>query len=196
MAEVATNQQVPLDTIPISPEEPHDGNGGAASSGGNGNDYSEQNPITVFHDSSNFNVKHPLMNKWTLWFTKPPSGKVHQQSRFSFYRLLPLCIQRLLFAFVRYLLHAVAILLWKVYVFMIMHIDTDQTDNWNELLKQVISFDSVEEFWGIYVSFLLLAQSLPLKPPVTQKPQANSRQTQEQHLSCLRTCLKIRLPPL
>jgi len=32
--------------------------------------------ITVFHDPENFNVKHPLMNKWTLWFTKPPSGKV------------------------------------------------------------------------------------------------------------------------
>lgn len=24
--------------------------------------------------------------------------------------------------------------------------------DWNELLKEVISFDSVEEFWGIYVS--------------------------------------------
>lgn len=32
--------------------------------------------ITVFHDPINFNVKHPLMNEWTLWFTKPPSGKV------------------------------------------------------------------------------------------------------------------------
>lgn len=32
--------------------------------------------ITVFHDAENFNVKHPLQNSWTLWFTKPPSGKV------------------------------------------------------------------------------------------------------------------------
>ena len=32
--------------------------------------------ITVFHDPENFNVKHPLMHEWTLWFTKPPSGKV------------------------------------------------------------------------------------------------------------------------
>ncbi|KAI9739664.1 MAG: eukaryotic translation initiation factor 4E [Cirrosporium novae-zelandiae] len=55
--------------------------------------------ITVFHDPNNFNVKHPLMNEWTLWFTKPPSGK---------------------------------------------------GDNWNELLKEVVTFDSVEEFWGIY----------------------------------------------
>ncbi len=30
-----------------------------------------------------------------------------------------------------------------------------QGDNWNELLKEVISFDSVEEFWGIYVGHLL-----------------------------------------
>ncbi len=27
-----------------------------------------------------------------------------------------------------------------------------QGDNWNDLLKKVITFDSVEEFWGIYVS--------------------------------------------
>ena len=32
--------------------------------------------VTVFHDPNNFNVKHPLMNQWTFWFTKPPSGKV------------------------------------------------------------------------------------------------------------------------
>lgn len=32
--------------------------------------------VTVFHDPDNFNVKHPLMHEWTLWFTKPPSGKV------------------------------------------------------------------------------------------------------------------------
>ncbi|KKZ67960.1 translation initiation factor 4E [[Emmonsia] crescens] len=55
--------------------------------------------VTVFHDPDNFNVKHPLMHEWTLWFTKPPSGK---------------------------------------------------GDNWNELLKEVVTFNSVEEFWGIY----------------------------------------------
>lgn len=32
--------------------------------------------VTVFHNAENFNVKHPLMHDWTLWFTKPPSGKV------------------------------------------------------------------------------------------------------------------------
>ena len=66
---------VPLDTIPISPE-------GDDSAGRNGAgeaekiDYKEGEEITVFHDPENFNVKHPLMNTWTLWFTKPPSGKV------------------------------------------------------------------------------------------------------------------------
>lgn len=60
---------VPLDTIPISPE-------GGSAEDGKKSDYSESQPITVFHDPENFNVKHPLMNTWTLWFTKPPSGKV------------------------------------------------------------------------------------------------------------------------
>lgn len=32
--------------------------------------------VTVFHNPDNFNVKHPLMHEWTLWFTKPPSKKV------------------------------------------------------------------------------------------------------------------------
>ena len=71
------NTQVPLDTIPISPEkenvdpkmssEDSSDSNGASKSG---------DPVTVFHDSDNFNVKHPLMSEWTLWFTKPPSGKV------------------------------------------------------------------------------------------------------------------------
>lgn len=61
MAEVAAPPAPPaLDSI--------DTNGDATSS----------EPVTVFHDASNFNVKHPLMHKWTLWFTKPPTGKVNQ----------------------------------------------------------------------------------------------------------------------
>jgi translation initiation factor 4E len=59
---------VDLSTIPISPE------GGNKSEEARKPSGDEQ--ITVFHDPDNFNVKHPLMNKWTLWFTKPPSGKV------------------------------------------------------------------------------------------------------------------------
>ncbi|KAI1184185.1 translation initiation factor eIF 4e-like domain-containing protein [Nemania serpens] len=84
-------EQVDLTTIPISPSgDKHD-----APSSVDTND----KIITVFHDKDNFTVKHPLQNKWTLWFTKPSSGK---------------------------------------------------GDNWNDLLKEVIIFDSVEEFWGIY----------------------------------------------
>lgn len=71
MAAVAANPQspVPLDTIPISPE------GGV--NGGSSSEHKEGHPVTVFHDKDNFNVKHPLAHKWTLWFTKPPSGKVN-----------------------------------------------------------------------------------------------------------------------
>jgi len=58
------NGQVDLSTIPIDP------------AGEKESSQSETEQVTVFHDKDNFNVKHPLMNKWTLWFTKPPSGKV------------------------------------------------------------------------------------------------------------------------
>jgi len=58
-------------------------------------------PLTVFHDPKNFNVKHPLMNTWTLWFTKTPSA-------------------------------------------------TGPKEHWADLLKEVITFDSVEEFWGLF----------------------------------------------
>ena len=103
MAEVASNgpaathnptSPVPLDTIPISP-------GGELTDATNGSGQFDDGEkiVTVFDDPTNFNVKHQLQHKWTLWFTKPPSGK----------------------------------------------------QDWNELLKEVISFDSVEEFWGIYV---------------------------------------------
>jgi translation initiation factor 4E len=71
MTEVAS-QPVPLDTIPISP----DGVVGNGSSETPSLSFSSTDPVTVFHDPEHFNVKHPLMNKWTLWFTKPPTGKV------------------------------------------------------------------------------------------------------------------------
>lgn len=89
------DEQVDLSTIPISPNGKEDAAAAAAPDSGK--------PVTVFHDKDNFNVKHPLQNKWTLWFTKPPSGK---------------------------------------------------GDNWNDLLKEVITFDSVEEFWGVHVSLI------------------------------------------
>lgn len=61
------NGQVDLSTIPISP---------TGVDGEEKKPHTESEQITVFHDKDNFNVKHPLMHKWTLWFTKPPSGKV------------------------------------------------------------------------------------------------------------------------
>jgi hypothetical protein len=63
----ATNmdQQVDLSTIPVSP-----------TGAGAGSNDADGKVVTVFHDKENFNVKHQLQNKWTLWFTKPPSGRV------------------------------------------------------------------------------------------------------------------------
>jgi len=90
------DKQVPLDQIPISP----DGAMTDATNGTTNGSHSADTDkiVTVFDDPANFNVKHQLQHTWTLWFTKPPSGK----------------------------------------------------QDWNELLKEVISFNSVEEFWGIY----------------------------------------------
>lgn len=61
-------EQVDLTTIPISPngDKPEDPSSADV----------DGKIITVFHDKDNFTVKHPLQNKWTLWFTKPSSGKV------------------------------------------------------------------------------------------------------------------------
>ena len=76
MAEVATapatNGNLPLDKPADENAAP---NGSAAPTTDGGDN------VTVFHDPNNFNVKHPLMNQWTLWFTKPPSGKVWRPSK-------------------------------------------------------------------------------------------------------------------
>lgn len=65
------SEQVDLTTIPISPE---------GETGLDAATETNERFITVFHDKDNFNVKHPLQNKWTLWFTKPSSGKVSHPS--------------------------------------------------------------------------------------------------------------------
>lgn len=75
------DQQVDLSTIPISPSGEGAGEGAKDADG---------KVVTVFHDKENFNVKHQLQNKWTLWFTKPPSGKVGFPSDASFLVLLEL----------------------------------------------------------------------------------------------------------
>jgi hypothetical protein len=66
------SSQVDLSTIPISP----DGSNSNENKKPSG-EKEDEGQITVFHDKDNFNVKHPLMHKWTLWFTKPSSGKVY-----------------------------------------------------------------------------------------------------------------------
>lgn len=55
------------------PNKPLESTGPDAANATNG---SSSDIVTVFHDAENFNVKHPLANTWTLWFTKPPTGKV------------------------------------------------------------------------------------------------------------------------
>ncbi len=105
------SEQVDLTTIPISPDGGNKPDGAKTEDG---------ETVTVFHDKENFNVKHPLTSRWTLWFTKPASGKVCSA--------VPLPRHN------RFVL------------------TTPQGDNWNDLLKEVITFESVEEFWGVYVS--------------------------------------------
>jgi hypothetical protein len=68
MAEVAMPTEPPKGLNGDSAMDSNDENAPPATS--------DTENITVFHDVENFNVKHPLQNSWTLWFTKPPSGKV------------------------------------------------------------------------------------------------------------------------
>lgn len=70
-----------------------------------------ENKDTVLSNKEEFTAKHPLNNKWTLWYTKPQVNK---------------------------------------------------SENWHDLLKPVITFSSVEEFWGIYNS-IPQANQLPMK---------------------------------
>ncbi|KAI8585701.1 translation initiation factor eIF 4e-like domain-containing protein [Geranomyces variabilis] len=78
--------------------------GGSTSASGN----AEDDLMTVFEDPVNFNVKHPLQNRWTLWFDNP-------QKR------------------------------------------TGQ-HNWEKSLKNLITFDTVEDFWGVYNNVVVASQ--------------------------------------
>jgi len=79
MTELAAEPQ-DLSNAPLTPglpdqnsaTESNDSNA-SAESNGNGDETSKEQ-LTIFHSPENFTVKHPLMNKWTLWFTRPPSG--------------------------------------------------------------------------------------------------------------------------
>ncbi|KAH9898048.1 eukaryotic translation initiation factor 4E class I [Cubamyces lactineus] len=90
---------------------------------------------TVFSDSKNFNVKHPLYSPWTLWFDSPATkGRNLPQTPMSSFPQTPL----------------------------------PQTpgglaaQGWMEDIKRVITFDSVEEFWGLYNNIVPPSQ-LPQK---------------------------------
>ncbi|KAL0951103.1 hypothetical protein HGRIS_007840 [Hohenbuehelia grisea] len=92
---------------------------------------------TVFNDPTNFNVKHPLYSSWTLWFDSPATkGRNLPQTPISAFPQTPL----------------------------------PQTPGpaaahgWMEDIKRVISFDSVEEFWGLYNNIV---------PPSQLPPKAN-----------------------
>jgi len=90
---------------------------------------------TVFSDATNFNVKHPLYSPWTLWFDSPATkGRNLPQTPVSAFPQTPV----------------------------------PQTPGasgalgWMEDIKRVISFDSVEEFWGLYNNIIPPSQ-LPQK---------------------------------
>ncbi|EMD42215.1 hypothetical protein CERSUDRAFT_110746 [Gelatoporia subvermispora B] len=83
----------------------------------------EQKIRTVFEDPKSFNVKHPLYSAWTLWFDSPATkGRNLPQTPMSSFPQTP----------VPQTPGGVAAL------------------GWMEDIKSVITFDSVEEFWGVY----------------------------------------------
>jgi len=90
---------------------------------------------TVFSDPTNFNVKHPLYSPWTLWFDSPMTkGRNMPQTPVSGFPQTPLPQTPSVAA----------------------------AQGWMEDIKRVISFDSVEEFWGLYNNIVPPSQ-LPSK---------------------------------
>ncbi|EPQ60759.1 eukaryotic translation initiation factor 4E class I [Gloeophyllum trabeum ATCC 11539] len=90
---------------------------------------------TVFSDPTNFNVKHPLYSPWTLWFDSPATkGRNLPQTPVSAFPQTPLP-------------HTPG---------------AAAAAGWMEDIKRVISFDSVEEFWGLYNNIVPPSQ-LPQK---------------------------------
>jgi translation initiation factor 4E len=80
---------------------------------------------TVFSDPTNFNVKHPLYSPWTLWFDSPMTKNRNlPQTPISAAPSTPGPLPQT---------PGVA-----------------AAQGWMEDIKRVISFDSVEEFWGLY----------------------------------------------
>ena len=126
-----------------------------------------EDTITVFHDAVRFNVKHPLINKWTLWYTRPSSGKVCPYPSFLPPPLTP---------------HPLT------------HCHIKHGENWSNLLKEIQTFDSVEEFWAIYVH-LPSPQAHPFLNPILT-PDKEQR-SPALHLSqqIRLSALQVRHPP-
>ncbi|CAL1695402.1 unnamed protein product [Somion occarium] len=96
-----------------------------------------ENIRTVFNDPKNFNVKHPLFSPWTLWFDSPATkGRNLPQTPMSSFPQTPLPQTP----------GGLAV----------------AAQGWMEDIKRVISFDSVEEFWGLYNNIVPPSQ-LPQK---------------------------------
>lgn len=92
---------------------------------------------TVFSDPANFNVKHPLYSPWTLWFDSPSTkGRNLPQTPVSAFPQTPIPQTPGVAA----------------------------AQGWMEDIKRVITFDSVEEFWGLYNNII---------PPSLLPPKAN-----------------------
>ncbi|KAG0708926.1 eukaryotic translation initiation factor 4E class I [Suillus ampliporus] len=90
---------------------------------------------TVFSHPTNFNVKHPLYSPWTLWFDSPATkGRNLPQTPVSSFPQTP----------VPQTPSAAA------------------AQGWMEDIKRVVSFDSVEEFWGLY-NHIVPPSQLPQK---------------------------------
>lgn len=90
---------------------------------------------TVFSDPTNFNVKHPLYSSWTLWFDSPITrGRNLPQTPVSALPPTPVAQTP----------------------------GPAAAQGWMEDIKRVISFDSVEEFWGLYNNIVPPSQ-LPQK---------------------------------
>ncbi|KAL4064890.1 translation initiation factor eIF 4e-like domain-containing protein [Scleroderma yunnanense] len=90
---------------------------------------------TVFSDPTNFNVKHPLYSAWTLWFDSPATkGRNLPQTPSTAFPQTPLPQTP----------------------------SAASAQGWMEDIKRVISFDSVEEFWGLY-NHIVPPSQLPQK---------------------------------
>ncbi|KAF8922484.1 translation initiation factor eIF 4e-like domain-containing protein [Mucidula mucida] len=91
---------------------------------------------TVFSDPTNFNVKHPLYSAWTLWFDSPATkGRNLPQTPVSAFPSTPAP-------------HTPGVA---------------AAQGWMEDIKRVITFDSVEEFWGCALQQHVAPSSLPQK---------------------------------